>query len=59
MKDFCMGIILTFLVFYVLIYFPLSWDVKSDCLEKGYPDYAISRGLVGYCIKGTEVIRVK
>lgn len=59
MKDFCTGVMLTLLVFYAVVYFPVSWGVKTDCLRKGYPDYAVDRALDGYCIKGTEVIRVK
>lgn len=59
MKEIIVGIMIGLLAFYVLIYFPVSWGVKRDCLRKGYPDYAIDRNLDGYCIKGTEVIRVK
>lgn len=59
MKEMIVGMMIVALAFYVLIYFPTSWNVKTYCLRKGYPDYAVDRALDGYCIKGTEVIRVK
>lgn len=59
MKDFCITLMVSLLVFYVLYYSLKLAEVKSQCLMEGYPNYAVDFKFTGYCRNAFKSFRVK